>query len=90
MQNLKDSLTETLGFSSRQIDELIQICEHYDKQIQAKQAFNVREFEILIEKKFDIHYQSIKALINDFSFVKNAFILSMRLSILISVAKGLR
>lgn len=24
MQNLKDSLTETLGFSSKQIDELIQ------------------------------------------------------------------
>lgn len=66
MQNLKDNLTETLGFSSKQINELIQICEHYDKQIQAKQAFNVREFEILIEKKFDIHYQSIKALINDF------------------------
>lgn len=66
MQNLKANLTETLRFSNEQINELIEICEKYDKQIQAKQAFNVVEFESVIKKKFDIGYQSIKALINDF------------------------
>ena len=70
MKKLKDSLTQTLGFSSEKIDELIEICEQYDKQIQTKKAFNVTEFKNLVRGTMNMSYstaeQSIKAFMNDF------------------------
>ena len=61
-----DGLAVEFNLSKQEFDELLEICDEFERQIDEQKTFHYYEFEGILKDKFGIDYQDIKTLISNF------------------------